>query len=70
MCNIGEPAQEYPERFDLSEDEEELETEYFGRIMQLEGIQSEMHVLFVGDQDGGDDDDWMEDELRQWCSES
>ena len=34
MFHSGEPPQIYPEQLDLSEDEEELEIEYIGRIMQ------------------------------------
>ena len=65
MFHIGEPPQEYPERFDLSEDEEDLEIAYFGRIMHVEGTQAQVHLLFSGDQDADDDVEWMEDDLYQ-----
>ena len=50
MFHTAEPPKEYPNKFDLSEDDE-LEIEYFRRIMQVEGTQPEMHLLFVSDQE-------------------
>ena len=70
MFHIGDPPQSFPEEFELSENEEELEIEYFGRIMHVEGTPAEMHFMFGGDQDDDDGVQWMEDELYQWYSES
>ena len=40
MFHIGAPPEEYLGQLDLRNDEEELEIEYFGRIMHAEGTQA------------------------------
>ena len=36
MCHIGEQPDTFPEQFELDEDEEEIEINYFGRILRIE----------------------------------
>ena len=36
MYHIGEQPETLPEQFELDEDEEEIETNYFGRILRVE----------------------------------
>ena len=56
MYHMGDQPTSFPEQFDLSEDSEEIEVEYFGRVLRVIGeeVQEErieFEEFWIGDED-------------------
>eukprot|EP00439_Symbiodinium_sp_Y106_P062716 s4180_g9.t1 len=70
MYHMGDQPTSFPEEFELSEDSEEIEIEYFGRVLRVigtepeEGTTQEPEEFWIGDED----DEYQEDgdELNMW----
>ena len=68
MYHMGDQPTSFPEEFELSEDSEEIEIEYFGRVLRVEGTEEEVtqepEEFWIGDED----DEYQEngDELDAW----
>ena len=70
MYHMGDQPTSFPEEFELSEDSEEIEIEYFGRVLRVigtepeEGTMREPEEFWIGDED----DEYQEDgdELNMW----
>ena len=68
MYHMGDQPTSFPEEFELSEDSEEIEIEYFGRVLRVEGTEEEAiqepEEFWIGDED----DEYQEngDELDAW----
>ena len=63
MYHMGDQPTSFPEEFELSEDSEEIEIEYFGRVLRVigtepeEGTTQEPEEFWIGDED----DEYQED---------
>ena len=68
MYHMGDQPTSFLEEFELSEDSEEIEIEYFGRVLRVEGTEEEViqepEEFWIGDED----DEYQEngDELDAW----
>ena len=68
MYHMGDQPTSFPEEFELSEDSEEIEIEYFGRVLRVEATEEEViqepEEFWIGDED----DEYQEngDELDAW----
>ena len=56
MYHMGDQPTSFPEQFDLSEDSEEIEIEYFGRVLRVVGEEvqeerREFEEFWIGDED-------------------
>ena len=63
MFHIGEEPENFPEVFDLDENEDEIEISYFGGILRV----AEVEEYFIGEEDQESEDE--DDELMRWYSE-
>ena len=79
MYHMGDQPTSFPEEFDLSEDSEEVEIEYFGRVLRVqedrvqeERVQEESvqeQEFWIGDEADEDGEDHEQDTLYQWYSQ-
>ena len=66
MFHIGDPPSSFPEVFTIDEQEEdELEIEYFGRILRVE----EFSLTCEEEEDAETEEEQSEDELMKWYRE-
>ena len=74
MYHMGDQPTSFPEEFELSEDSEEIEMEYFGRVLRVqeervegESVQEESAQEFwIGDEEEEQEQDPEQDPLYQW----
>ena len=74
MYHMGDQPTSFPEEFELSEDSEEIEMEYFGRVLRVqeervegESVQEENFQFFwIGDEEEEMEQDPEQDPLYQW----
>ena len=74
MYHMGDQPTSFPEEFELSEDSEELELEYFGRVLRVqeerdegESVQEEsIQEFWIGDEEEEEEQDPEQDPLHLW----
>ena len=71
MHHIGDPPTSFPEEFALSEDSEEIEIDYFGRILRVTCEESqeerkETEEFWIGDEDESQECEELDDTLYHW----
>lgn len=52
MYHMGDAPTSYPEQFELSEDSEEIEIEYFGRVLRVQ--EESTQEFWIGDESDED----------------
>ena len=73
IYHMGDQPTSFPEEFDLSEDSEEIEIEYFGRVLRVVGEEvqeerREFEEFWIGNEDDEvqECDDGSDDAWRHW----
>ena len=67
MHHIGDPPTSFPEEFELSEDSEELEIDYFGRVLMVSASSGMSEQEFqIGSESDEESEDIEKDPLYCW----
>ena len=67
MHHIGDPPTSFPEEFELSEDSEELEIDYFGRVLMVSASSGKSEQEFqIGSESDEESEDIEKDPLYCW----